>query len=136
MLYPEPQHIVSSVSVVFFITFDIPSFARVVSFVCYNIRPGSLPGFFIFKINFNNYLELSSTSVYICGMATKNTRIDASVLERVNDHVELSGQPASLFISIAATQMLDTIQGKQSVKTKYFSEMGDFLMKELNKKKK
>ena len=92
--------------------------------------------FFIFKINFKNYLELSLTSVYICGMATKNTRIDASVLERVNDHIGLSGQPASVFISIAATKMLDDIQGKQSVKTKYFSEMGEFLMKEISKKKK
>lgn len=92
--------------------------------------------FLFVKINFSNYLELSLTNVYICDMATKSTRIDENVLERVNDHIELSGQPASVFISIAVTMMLDAVQGQRSVKTKYFSEMGEFLMKESNKKKK
>lgn len=69
-------------------------------------------------------------------MATKNTRIDEDVLVRVKDHVSMTGHTAALFINIAVTEKLDSIQGRRSVKTKYFSEMGEFLMQESNKKNK
>lgn len=81
-------------------------------------------------------MELSFTVAYLRYMATKNTRIDEHVLDRVNDHVKMSGQPASVFIGIGVTLLLDTVQGQKASKTKYFSEMGEYLMKEINKKKK
>lgn len=69
-------------------------------------------------------------------MASANTRIDKDVLQRVKDHVTMTGQTAAAFVNIAVTEKLDAIQGKRSTKTRYFSEMGDYLMQESNKKKK